>query len=235
MGMADLSKVAAAVNAAESSGVLELVEMHIEDDVAAQLLARLDATQVTSMDLRGNELGNVSARVLAAMLAASGCTIKVLRLWSNCVGIDGVIAMALALEVNVSLETLDLGSQRPLQDGEVGDVAASVIAAALRVHPRLTSCDLRYNQMTDVGARALADALPQSASLRHLDLRYNSIGAAGLRALAVGLAAAEHAPQLRVYVKANAYGDHDAAALAEWLETDASLAPLAQGQERFWF
>jgi Ran GTPase-activating protein (RanGAP) involved in mRNA processing and transport len=205
------------------------VERQITDESLAAALC-IDGNP-TAVDLRGNELGDEGARKLAALLTAEHCAVEDLRLWSNRIGSDGCGSIIAALEVNATLTSLDLGKQQHDEDG-FGDLLALKLAAVLHTNRTLTAIDLRYTRMTDAGAVELASALPHSPTLRQLDLRYNVIGATGLRALAVGLTGVE---QTRVYVKANAYDDHDAAELADWLEADPKRAPLAQGQERFWF
>lgn len=228
-----------AVQAATATGTLNLLGLRLKDEEIVSLLEQCEATDATplvNLDLRGNRLGDAGARALASRLAAKGCRIEKLALWDNCVGTLGAVAVCEALDFNTSLSVLDLGKQQHADAGNCGDALACRLAVALQHNTTLTSVDLRYAGITDAGASTLADALPRStAPLARLDLRYNAVGAAGLRALAVGLADAACVPHLHVHVQPNAYGDRDAAMLADELEADPRLAPLNQGPERLWF
>lgn len=205
-----------------------------DEDVQGILCLAPD--ELVDLDLRGNELTDAGAGMLASALQDEGCRIRSLQLWGNRVGAEGATALASALSLNRTLLYLNLGSQQlaPEAPNELcGDSVAAQFATALRQNVTLTSLDLRYLGMSDIGARSLACALPCNTSLRHLDVRYNSIGGEGLCALAVSLGDVE--TPLRVWLKANAYDDKAAAALADLLESSPKLAKLAAGQERLWF
>lgn len=225
-----------------ATGGLELVESGITDDDISSLLEALDGTRLTAIDLRCNNIGDAGARQLAARLANVSCGVHTLRLWSNRIGIDGVTALAAALQVNQSLTHLDIGKQQcpGSVDGGVhgfGDAAICKMADALLYNTTLTAVDMRFSGIADTGAVALAKALPmwKTIALQRLDLRNNSISAVGLHALALSLAEPGVAPMLHVHIERNAYTDRDAAKLADELDNNPRLAPLTQGQERLAF
>jgi hypothetical protein len=96
-----------------------------------------------------------------------------LDLSGNNIGDDGAKAIADALKVNHSLETLYLN------DNNIGDDGAKAIADALKDNKSLDKLDLDDNKIDDDGAKAIADALKVNHRLESLLLRNNNISADG--------------------------------------------------------
>jgi internalin A len=128
-------------------------------DEGAAALAPL--TQLTSLDLVGNDIGAKGAVALAVLSQLTS-----LDLGHNKIGAEGAAALAALTQ----LTTLNLGYN------EIGDKGASSLAALTQ----LTSLDLGHNKIGAEGASSLA-ALTQ---LTFLDLEFNQIGAEGASYLA---------------------------------------------------
>ena len=129
-------------------------------DELASRLASLDS--LTSLDLRGNGIGDDGATAIAALENLTS-----LDLSHNSIGDDGAKAIA-ALQKLTSLD---------LSNNSIGDEGATAISAL----KNLTSLNLWDNNIGDEGAKAIA-ALK---NLTSLDLDGNSIGDEGANAIAV--------------------------------------------------
>ena len=148
-------------------------------------------TQLTSLNLRGNKIGDAGAASLAAFTQLTS-----LGLWNNGIGDEGAAALAAltqltsldlgenkigdagaaALAALTQLTSLDLGGDGFNESNAIGDEGAASLAALTK----LTSLDLGSNRIGAAGAASLA-ALTKLTSL---DLRSNKIGEAGAAALA---------------------------------------------------
>ncbi|MEB3362491.1 MAG: COR domain-containing protein [Synechococcaceae cyanobacterium] len=128
-------------------------------DLAQRLVG---LSQLTSLNLGGNEIGAAGAATLADLTELTS-----LDLGGNLIGDAG----AASLTALTQLTSLDL------RDNGIGDAGAASLASLTR----LTSLDLGGNQVGDSGAACLA-ALTQLISL---NLRDNEIGDAGAASLAV--------------------------------------------------
>ncbi len=132
------------------------------DEPVKALAERLaELTQLTSLNLRYNDIGAEGAAALAALTQLTS-----LNLGYNDIGAKGVAALAALTQ----LTSLDLGGN------EIGDSGAAALAALTQ----LSSLDLWNTQIGAEGAAALA-ALTQLTSL---NLGYNDIGAKGSASLA---------------------------------------------------
>jgi internalin A len=155
-------------------------------EVVPELAQRLSPlTQLTSLVLSGNEIGDAGAASLAALTQLTS-----LDLTANQIGAAGAASLAALTK----LTSLDLG------DNEIGAAGAASLAALTR----LTSLDLTANQIGAAGAASLA-ALTKLTSL---NLGGNKIGAAG----AASLAALIQLTSLDLWI--NEIGDAGAASLA---------------------
>jgi Leucine-rich repeat (LRR) protein len=161
---------------------LTLVGNGIGDAGAASLAA---LTQLTSLNLGGNKIGDAGAASLAALTQLTSLT-----LGGNKIGDAGAASLA-ALTQLTSLN---------LRGNEIGAAGAASLAALTQ----LTSLKLWGNKIGDAGAASLA-ALPKLTSL---SLGYNLIGAAG----AASLAALTQLTTLDL--TSNQIGDAGAASLA---------------------
>ena len=115
------------------------------------------------------KLGDDGARAIANALRVNS-TLQTLDLFSNDIGADGTRAIAELLRVNTTLQSLDLGRNC------MGDDEVRAIAEALRVNSKLQVLDLYGNNIGDDGALAIAEALRVNTTLQKLDLRNNYVG-----------------------------------------------------------
>jgi small GTP-binding protein len=134
------------------------------DEPVKALAERLaELTQLTTLNLGGNQIGDAGAAALAALTQ-----LTTLNLWGNQIGAEGAAALAALTQ----LTTLNLGGN------QIGDAGATALAALTQ----LTSLDLRGNEIGAEGAAALA-ALTQLTTLNLWGNQIGDEGAASLAAL----------------------------------------------------
>ena len=124
---------------------------YLQEGLGDRVAALATLTGLTSLDLRGNQIGAEGARALGHL---TGLTSLDLR--GNQIGDEG----ARALGQLTGLTLLDLHAN------QIGDEGAR----ALGQLTRLTSLDLSENQVGDEGTASLLDALSTSRSLTRLRL-----------------------------------------------------------------
>jgi len=159
-----------------------------------RLVEKLQALQhLTSLDLRGNSIGDRGAKAIAASLTG----LSSLALSGNQIGDEGAEAIAASL---VGLSSLALNNNQIGDDGAkaiaaslsglsslalsgnwIGDEGAKAIAASLS---GLSLLALSGNRISDQGAKAIAASLPGLSSLYLWD---NQIGEDGAKAIAGSL------------------------------------------------
>ncbi len=118
-------------------------------------------TQLTSLNLRGNQIGDDGAKAIASLTGLTS-----LNLCANQIGDDGAKAIASL----TGLTSLDLRGNR------IGDDGAKAIASLTG----LTSLKLNTNQIGEDGVNAIA----RLTVLTSLYLRHNQIGVDGAKAIA---------------------------------------------------
>ena len=113
-------------------------------------------------------LGATESFLVSKLLLSKHCSIVTLNLDDNEVGIHGLIAIAGALKVNASLQSLSLDKNQLTNVDDNGESFVNWTAEALE---------------------ELVEALRVCRSLRALSLRANNLGPRGIEVLAPGLAA----------------------------------------------
>lgn len=121
-------------------------------------------------------IGAEMGRVLGSATAPGA--LRVLRLWANELGDEGVGALAAGLRGNAALEELDVSANDVQLDG------ARALGAALALNRRLQTLNLISNNLGDKGAAALAEGVGGNGALRTLLLADNRLGDRGARACA---------------------------------------------------
>ena len=135
------------------------------------LLSKMN--RLTSLNLRGNNIGDAGARAIANSQHLSKLTS--LNLTRNNIGDEG--AEAIAQSENIpNLTSLDLSSNN------IGAEGARAIAQSENM-PNLTSLNLWGNNIGTEGARAIAESVNLS-KLESLNLCGNNIGHEGAEAIA---------------------------------------------------
>ena len=172
---------------------------------------------LTFLDLDGKNVGASGAKALAKALSINK-TLQTLILSNNQLGDDGAKEISKALPTNTTLQTLVLSSN------QIGDDGAKVLAVALETSTTLQTLNLENNQIGAGGAKALAVALKISTTLQTLHLENNKIGTEGAKALAQALKT--NATLKKLYLEYNQSGAGGAMALAQALKTNATLQEL---------
>ncbi|XP_004343702.2 hypothetical protein CAOG_06978 [Capsaspora owczarzaki ATCC 30864] len=111
-----------------------------------------------------------------------------------------------------------------LNDYEIGDVGAQVVAEALKVNTTVTHLKLRQNQIGDVGARAIAETLKVNKTVVEVILSWNQTGDAGAQAIAEALKV--NTTLFSLNLSSTQLGDAGARAIAETLKVNTTLKYL---------
>ena len=134
------------------------------------------------------------------------------------IGAESVQALGVALQVNQSLQSLNL------EFAQIGAAGAQAIGVALQVNQTLQELDLKYNPIGAAGAQALGAALQVNQSLQSLNLEFAQIGAAGAQALGAALQVNQSLQSLNL--ERNHIGDVGDQALGGALQVNQSLQSL---------
>lgn len=149
-----------------------------------RLSAALQAQQgsLIELDASSGALGVPGAAVivLAPLLSADGCRLRVLM---ACNLTRGVMPhLAPSLSANRSISVLELNSNL------IYGAAIHQLAQALDGHPALTRLSLEHNPILDGGGAALASSLLLSTRLTYLSLRFTGVADGTCDAIARALA-----------------------------------------------
>ena len=171
-------------------------------------------------DLNISAMGNIGdegAKALAAALKVNQ-SIQTLSFYCNYIGDVGAQALGTALRVNQSIQSLSL------RTNQIGDVGTQALGKALQVNHTLQVLDLCDNQIGDEGTQALAATLQVNQSLLSLSLGSNQIGAVGAQALGIALQINQSLQLLNL--NCNGIGTGGAQALGAALQVNQSLQSL---------
>ena len=151
----------------------------------AQLLEYYDPNNedgVNWTDLEIRKISDVGARALAKALHINS-TLETLDLSNNIISDVGVVALAQALRNNSNLRELNISNSC------VSDAGAVAIAQMLTHNPTLEKLDLSNNDISSIGTGdvTLARALCRNVTLKELNLSKNCINDTGAVALAQAL------------------------------------------------
>ena len=141
-------------------------------------LSRLPYSNITQLNLGGNEIGDEGAKALAIALPSSQIT--QLNLRTNQIGNEGAKSLASVL-ASSKITQLYLGGNPLVACNRIGDEGAKALAIALP-SSQVTQLDLGFNEIGDEGAKSLASVLA-SSQVTQLNLTKNQIGNEGRRAL----------------------------------------------------
>ena len=171
-----------------------------------------------------DEVGDAGAASLALALEKNA-TLQTLELGCGSMGDAGMSSLALVLAKNATLQTLELrGKKRRRCESSVGVAGVASLASALAKNAALETLDLLNIYMGDEGAASLALALETNATLQKLSLREDNMGDAGAASLASALA--KNATLQTLILRHNNMGDAGAASLASALAKNATLQTL---------
>jgi Ran GTPase-activating protein (RanGAP) involved in mRNA processing and transport len=176
--------------------------------VLVNALATSDGSGLKQLNMNGNDLGDVAGIACARMLEVNG-TLESLDVGNAGLGTDAIIALATVLSSNNTLRHLSLENPRLFSKTE--DTTYH-LCKMLRVNGGLVSLNLAKNGIGDYGAKLLGEYLDDNSTLRVLNLRCNNIGSAGAGSLAALLL--RGSPIQILDVSANRICDSGAHALA---------------------
>lgn len=150
--------------------VLDFSNSYYGDDKCVEIVEHArNAPFPTALDLRGNRFEAMGAKVLADLLRGQHNIVSISLEWNNVGLLDqGVEALALALEVDTRLLTLDL------RNNNIGSEGARALAKALVKNRTLKQLDLRWNDVGNAGVLAFREALQSNYTLTKLELMGNN-------------------------------------------------------------
>lgn len=166
----------------------------IEADLSHQALGPEQAIQIANaleynthlriLNLATNEIGSQGAVAIAAAIQKNlTSSLEMLNLWCNNISTEGVEAISDLLKQNSMLQYLTLGYN------PVGDEGAILLADALKINHSLKELILWESNIGDQGAVAIAGALLSNQGLKTLHLGQNFITDHGVVVLANALRA----------------------------------------------
>lgn len=125
---------------------------------------------IKELDLRGNNLRQLSCEALGSLLKSNQSIKRLLLEW-NCLGSfnSSFAHFCDGLATNTSLCHLDL------RNNQIDHKGAKEIANALRYNKGLKSLDLRWNNIGLNGGRLISDALKKNKTLQTLEISGNNI------------------------------------------------------------
>uniref|UniRef100_A0AAX7UWY6 NACHT domain-containing protein n=1 Tax=Astatotilapia calliptera TaxID=8154 RepID=A0AAX7UWY6_ASTCA len=158
-----------------------LFEAHCE--VVASVLKSNPPSQLTELDMSGNELLDSAVMFLCAGLESSNCRLETLRLSGCNLSERSCVALSTVLSSQSSLRELDL-SNNTLQDSKMKHLFAALQSPLFTLETlRLSGCFLSQSS-----CEALSSVLSsQSSSLRGLDLSNNTLHDSGVKPLSAAL------------------------------------------------
>jgi Ran GTPase-activating protein (RanGAP) involved in mRNA processing and transport len=135
-------------------------------------------TNLTKLNVMGNELRGNNAMVGITRLLRLNNTIEELFLGNNQLGCRGMKELAQVLKVNVVLQTLSLSHNGLKANG------MSLLKEGLQKNPdrRLRCLDLEGNELGFKGAQALENFLLSDKTLEEINVSSNNLGVNGAKA-----------------------------------------------------
>uniref|UniRef100_A0A8C1MMP5 Si:ch211-191a16.5 n=1 Tax=Cyprinus carpio TaxID=7962 RepID=A0A8C1MMP5_CYPCA len=143
----------------------------------------LNPSHLRVLDLSWNNIGDSGVKHLCAAVVKVHCALETLKLSTCIIRTEGFGSLASVLRSNSHLRELDLGNNRP------GDQGAELLSAVLQ-HPNCRLKTLRLDKcgITERSCTALASALSsKTCSLTDLDLSINDLQDSGVKKLSAGL------------------------------------------------
>ncbi|KAE8603999.1 hypothetical protein XENTR_v10014530 [Xenopus tropicalis] len=130
--------------------------------------------------MTGDKIGNKGGMLFASMLQINS-TLEELDLGDCDLGIQSLIALATVLLQNKTLKSLNLN--RPIFYVMQEDTTVH-LSEMLRVNSTLQELHLSKHEITDFGVQRLCDALHENHTLKYLNLSCNKITRDGVKYLA---------------------------------------------------
>ena len=149
-----------------------------------------------------------------------------LKLWSNKISVEQIIALANALKINKTLKIIELDSiQFGYKNSQGSYDGAKAIADALKTNTTLTEINLNNNNIEDEGVKVIAEMLKNNNTLRILILEDNEFGVEGAKAIAEALK--ENRSLIKLNIQQNlTLGNEGIKLLADALKTNTTLKEI---------
>lgn len=198
----------------ESKKELEISFQDWTEDEVQLILLHLKTSPNQIKSLCFGNLPHYAVQPLGNVLLEN--YLQKLYLSGNHIGDSGAKVIGDMLQVNSSLQVIDLNSNL------ISDIGVLSLSHALR-RPNCNIIEflLAVNRVSDQGARSLAESLLENQSLISLNLGVNEIGDIG--ATFLGTALLSNRTLKELYLSGNLIGDHGASSLASSFETNASV------------
>ena len=149
-------------------------------DGIAKYINELKEVLQTNTKLLSLKLCNINddGAVNIAEVIQMNTTIQTLDMSSNRILDDGAIAISDGLKSNISLKQLIISKNEITSEGP------KYIAEAIQVNTTLEQLDLSYNKISDNGTAAISDGLKSNSKLQRLNISHNSITNVGIKKIA---------------------------------------------------
>ena len=128
---------------------LSLADCALGDDGIMSVLSVIRGSQLTTLELRSNQISNAGASSLAEALAGNA-TLRAIDLQRNDIKDQGAIGLAAALQVNRALQVVNL------RFNEIGDSGATALGKALQGNRTILELHLGGNLIGPEGAMQIA-------------------------------------------------------------------------------
>nr|XP_014342010.1 PREDICTED: leucine-rich repeat-containing protein 34 [Latimeria chalumnae] len=150
--------------------------------IGAEVIAKALHWNQTLKQLRmnGNKIGNKGGMYFAAMLQVNS-SLEELDLGDCDLGTQSVVALSTVLNNNVAIKSINLS--RPLLFSQQEETTVH-LAKMLKVNKHLEELHLEKHDMKEFGAERLSETLVENFTLRYLDLSCNRITRDGTKCLA---------------------------------------------------
>ena len=149
-------------------------------DGIAKYINELKEVLQTNTKLLSLKLCNINddGAINIAEVIQMNTTIQTLDMSSNGILNDGAISISDGLKSNISLKQLIVSKNEITSEGP------KYIAEAIQVNTTLEQLDLSYNKISDNGTAAISDGLKSNSKLQRLNISHNSITNVGIKKIA---------------------------------------------------
>uniref|UniRef100_A0A7S3GGA2 T-complex-associated testis-expressed protein 1 n=1 Tax=Palpitomonas bilix TaxID=652834 RepID=A0A7S3GGA2_9EUKA len=217
MRITDAASLAKEVKATTSLTSLSLPRNLLDDDKVRILATGLkDNGTITALDLSHNKIADRGTRALAKILSPATCVLSHLNLADNQVHAEGGKFLGRAMQVNVSLRSLDLRLNR------LGERGGCLLFEGMKKNSSLRTLNLSSNSLEIESARSFASLVKQNKTLTELDLSCNFFVEDGCKVLLEGLR--ESGVLVKLDLRENKVDEEDKRAIKEILRENLKKA-----------
>ena len=183
----------------------------------------LQSLKISENKIFADESEHIANVVMMTKAIQINTTIQKLDMSNNSISDDGVVAICDSLKINVSLQELNLALNNITNEG------TKKIAEAIQVTKTLRKLNLNDNQISDDGAAAISDSLKVNKSLQELNIQGRGgrcVVITNKGAKYVSKAIQVNTALQKLDLSYNKISDDGAAAISDSLKTNVSLQEL---------